>query len=312
MLKKSLWRRTLSISSMTGFARESGEYNFEKTAFSWFWEIKSVNNKSIDVKLKMPGWLDSQLSLFCKNEAARNFARGSFGVYLDIRASNETPEVKINDELLQKLAAKAIELYDTFDGKLQKPSTTELLGLKGVVEVEDAALDEEETAALVGKLSESFSKACLKLKSDREAEGVKIRKALLDILDNIATIVARVEDIAKAQPERLKAKLQEQIAALLEPSNQISEERLAQEVALYVARADIQEEIDRLKAHIKTARDLLSSNEAVGRRLDFLCQELNREANTTCSKSGEIELTNLGMELKTLIEQFREQVQNIE
>ena len=181
-----------------------------------------------------------------------------------------------------------------------------------MVEVEDAALDEEETAALVGKLSESFSKACLKLKSDREAEGVKIRKALLDILDNIATIVARVEDIAKAQPERLKAKLQEQIAALLEPSNQISEERLAQEVALYVARADIQEEIDRLKAHIKTARDLLSSNEAVGRRLDFLCQELNREANTTCSKSGEIELTNLGMELKTLIEQFREQVQNIE
>lgn len=302
----------LNISSMTGFARENGEYNFEKTAFSWFWEIKSVNNKSTDVKLKMPGWLDSQLSLICKNELAKNFARGSFGVYLDIHASHETPEVKINDELLQKLAAKAIELYDSFDGKLQKPSTTELFALKGVVEVEDAALDEDETAALVKKLSESFASACLKLKSDREAEGAKIKTALLDILENIARIVKQVEDIAKAQPEKLKAKLQEQINALLEPSNQISEERLAQEVALYVARADIQEEVDRLKAHIKTARDLLSSNKAVGRRLDFLCQELNREANTTCSKSGEIELTNLGMELKTLIEQFREQVQNIE
>lgn len=302
----------MSISSMTGFARENGEYNFEKTAFSWFWEIKSVNNKSIDVKLKMPGWLDSHLSLICKNEAARNFARGSFSVYLDISAFNETPEVKINEGLLQKLAVKAIELYDGFDGKLQKPSTTELLGLKGVVEVENAALDEEETVALAGKLAESFGKACLKLKGDREAEGAKIKTALLDILNNIAAIVAKIENIAKAQPEKLKTRLQEQIAALLEPSNQISEERLAQEVALYVVRADIQEEIDRLKAHIKTARDLLSSDEAVGRRLDFLCQELNREANTTCSKSGEIELTNLGMELKTLIEQFREQVQNIE
>ena len=302
----------MTISSMTGFARENGEYHFEKTAFSWFWEVKSVNNKSIDVKLKIPGWLDSQLVLACKNRLANYFARGSFGIYLDLSVVNEAPEVKINDELLQKLAAKAIELYDSFDGKLQKPSTTELLALKGVVDVEDTSLNDDETAALAKTLLESFEQACRKLKEDRAAEGAKMKLALLDILGNIADIVAKVEKIAKAQPEKLKIRLQEQIAALLDPSNQISEERLAQEVALYVARADIQEEVDRLKAHIKTARDLLASDEAVGRRLDFLCQELNREANTTCSKSCEIELTNLGMELKTLIEQFREQVQNIE
>ena len=125
-------------------------------------------------------------------------------------------------------------------------------------------------------------------------------------------MVSKVDEIAQNLPARLKDKLQQQIALWLEPSNQISEERLAQEVVLYVTKADIQEEIDRLKAHIKTAGELLNNGGNIGRRLDFLCQELNRESNTICSKSAEIELTNCGMELKALIEQFREQVQNIE
>lgn len=302
----------MSISSMTGFARENNEFRFEKMGFNWYWEVKSVNNKAIDIKNKLPNWLDGALSLACKNIISQNFSRGSFNVYLDLSSTSETSEVKINDELLQKLTIKAIELYESFGDKLQKPSSTELLALKGVFEVENVVLNEEENDCLVRALLQSFEAACKKLKADRQAEGEKIRTALLDILNNVAKIIAKIEGIAQAQPEKLKTKLQEQIAALLEPSNQISEERLAQEVALYVARADIQEEIDRLKAHLETARNLLTSEEAVGRRLDFLCQELNREANTTCSKSSEIELTNLGMELKTLIEQFREQVQNIE
>lgn len=297
---------------MTGFARENNEFRFDKMGFNWYWEVKSVNNKAIDIKNKLPNWLDGALSLACKNIISQNFSRGSFSVYLDLSSTSETSEVKINDELLQKLTVKAIELYESFGDKLQKPSSTELLALKGVFEVENVVLTEEENDRLVKALLQSFETACKKLKADRQAEGEKIRTALLDILNNIANITTKVEGIAQAQPEKLKTRLQEQIAALLEPSNQISEERLAQEVALYVARADIQEEIDRLKAHLETARNLLTSEEAVGRRLDFLCQELNREANTTCSKSSEIELTNLGMELKTLIEQFREQVQNIE
>lgn len=302
----------MSISSMTGFARENNEFRFDKMGFNWYWEVKSVNNKAIDIKNKLPNWLDGALSLACKNIIGQNFSRGSFSIYLDLSSTSETSEVKINDELLQKLTVKAIELYESFGDKLQKPSSTELLALKGVFDVENVVLTEEENDHLVKALLQSFETACKKLKADRQAEGEKIRTALLDILNNIANITTKVEGIAQAQPEKLKTKLQEQIAALLEPSNQISEERLAQEVALYVARADIQEEIDRLKAHLETARNLLTSEEAVGRRLDFLCQELNREANTTCSKSSEIELTNLGMELKTLIEQFREQVQNIE
>lgn len=312
MLKKCLRRTILYLSSMTGFARENGEIKIDKISFNWFWEAKSVNGKSLDIKTKMPSSIEGALSLLIKNMAAKYFSRGNMSVYLDLKSNNLNAEVKINNELLQALTVKAIELYESYNDKLEKPSATELLALKGVVEVEDHSLNDTEMELLQKVLLESFEKLCIHLQQDRQAEGEKIKIALLDIINKVANIVEKVERIAVMQPEKIKAKLQAQISELLEPSVQISEERLAQEVVLYVSKADIQEEIDRLKAHIKTAKDLLNSGEAVGRRLDFLCQELNREANTTCSKSNEIELTNLGIELKTLIEQFREQVQNIE
>lgn len=297
---------------MTGFARQNGEKLFETNGFNWFWEIKSVNGKALDIKTKLPSAFDGLLGMPLKNIAAKYFARGSFSVYLDLKAVGSSIEAKIDDALLQKLTIKAIELYESFPDKLQKPSVGELLSLRGVYEADSGELNEAENQVLAGALLESFEEGCRRLQQDRQAEGEKIKIALLDILDKIANIVAKVEKIAENQPEKLKEKLMMQIVSLLEPSNQISEERLAQEVTLYVAKADIREEIDRLKAHLATARSLLNSGEAVGRRLDFLCQELNREANTTCSKSSEIDLTNLGMVLKTLIEQFREQVQNIE
>ena len=158
----------------------------------------------------------------------------------------------------------------------------------------------------------SFNDCVKSLVKDRQAEGNKIVAVLSAIIDKISDIIPKIEIIADRLPLQLKEKLIQQIASLLEPSNQITEERLAQEVVLLVNRTDIKEEIDRLKAHINTAQELLNSNEAIGRRLDFLCQELNRETNTICSKSAEIELTNYGIQLKALIEQFREQVQNID
>ena len=173
-------------------------------------------------------------------------------------------------------------------------------------------MSEDEESRLLEDLKEGFVNACNRLLQDRRAEGEKIARALTDILDKIAIRVEKIEIVAEILPQKLKERLKGQIKELLDADCQISEDRLVQEVCLYVARADIREEIDRLKAHVKTARQLLSSGEAVGRRLDFLCQELNREANTTCSKSCDIEITNLGMELKMLIEQFREQVQNME
>ena len=152
---------------------------------------------------------------------------------------------------------------------------------------------------------------CQKLKQERQKEGTKIKTALLSILHNIATIVAKIEKTAEMLPEKIKGKLTELLQQYAQDV-EINEDRLAQEIVFLVTKADIREEIDRLKAHIKSAEQMLETDEAVGRKLDFLCQELNREANTTCSKAADIMITDWGMELKALIEQFREQVQNIE
>ena len=301
----------MPISSMTGFARQNGEYSFENTSYNWFFEIKSVNGKSLDIKTKLPSWLDYMANNL-KNIAGKYFVRGNVSVYLDISSSKGSEQIKINEDLLKQLMDKACDVYQSCPNMFNKPSTSEILGLRGVIEIEESRLSDEEQEFLQNKLTESFEEACKNLQKDRRLEGEKIKQALLDIVAKIDTIVVKVETIADILPPKLKEKLMQQIEDLLGKDSQISEERLAQEVTLYVARADIREEIDRLKAHLKTAKELLASNEAVGRRLDFLCQELNREANTTCSKSCDIELTNLGMELKTLIEQLREQVQNME
>ena len=186
-----------------------------------------------------------------------------------------------------------------------------MLNLRGVIEIEESKLSDEQEAELKQKMLADFRLLCQNLRQDRTAEGQKVAGALENILEQIAQRVEKIESIAVALPDKLRQKLNEQIAQYAQDVT-ISEDRIAQEVVLLVTKADIREEIDRLKAHIKAARELLRRDDAVGRRLDFLCQELNREANTTCSKSTDIEITNLAMDLKVLIEQFREQVQNIE
>lgn len=297
---------------MTGFSRKSGDFHFENIDFSWFWEIKSVNNKSLDIKMKVPAWLETDLAQSCKNTLMHFFNRGSFSLYLNLDSTFSNQQLKINEDFLSALLQKSVSLYQQNPDLLKKPSTSELLSIKGVCELEESSLSEEEKTQLLNALLKSFEESCHLLQTARQEEGEKIKQALSDILQNIAHIVSQIEKFSQTLPEKLKTRLQSQINLLLDASNPVSEERLAQEIALYVAKADIQEEIDRLKAHISTAKNLLSLHEPVGRRLDFLCQELNREANTTCSKSCDIELTNYGMDLKTLIEQFREQVQNIE
>lgn len=296
---------------MTGFARKSGEFISGKKVFSWGYEIKSVNGKLLGVKINLPGWLES-LALPMKNIAAKYFQRGSINVFLDISSENGSEEVNINKELLVKLADTAIELYESYGDKLQKPSTGELLSARGVIDDGNSKLSDEEKQALENVLLEGFEQACAALQQDRFAEGRKIRDVLLGIVDKIDDDVKKIIALAAEMPAKIKERLTQQIAELSGGDMPVNEERLAQEIVFFVNRADIKEETDRLEAHLKTARDLLNSQAAVGRRLDFLCQELNREANTTCSKSGSIEITNLGMELKTLIEQLREQVQNME
>lgn len=301
----------MNLSSMTGFARTGGEINSEGCRFSWFWEIKSVNGKALDVKVKLPAQFEN-LGLTIKNTAAKFASRGSVSILLNFDNENREQEVKINEKLLQTLAIKAVELYESYPDKFQKPAASDLLNARGVIESREQFLDEEHQLLLERKLLESLERGCRDWQNDRIQEGEKIRTVLLAIVGKIQRNVDEIESLALEFPQKLKEKLLQQIKELLDNATPVSEERLAQEVTLYVARADIREEIDRLQAHLKTARDLLSKGGTPGRRLDFLCQELNREANTTCSKSCDIEVTNLGMELKTLIEQLREQVQNIE
>ena len=300
----------MNIASMTGFARVQGSFQTADENISWVWEVKSVNNKSLDVKLKLPFGFEEQ-SLLYKAKAAEFLTRGSVGAFLEVEHEKQVKKIKIDEDLLQQLAQKAVILTEQFAGKLAASSAAELLAQRGVIEFEESEMSEEEQVALNEVLLKGFVEACQKLQEDRRKEGEKIAQALQSILDKIAAIVVRVEEISVGLPQKLKEKLAAQVKELA-GDVALSEDRLAQEVVLLVTRADIREEIDRLKTHIKSAEALLQSKEAVGRRLDFLCQELNREANTTCSKAMDIELTNLGMELKALIEQFREQVQNIE
>ena len=301
-------RIILSISSMTGFARETNELELGNVKFGWFFELKSVNGKSLDIKTKLPNFLD-ELSLPMKNVAGKYLSRGNISVYLDLSSSSQNAEIKVNAEVLEKLVNEAIKLYEIYPDKIAKASAAELLSLRGVIETGDDKLGEEDLVLLKEKLISSFEKACSFLCEDRKKEGEKIKEALLDIITKVDSLVKNIEKISENIPQKLKEKLEQQIKEL---SVEVTEERLAQEVVFLVSKADIREEIDRLKVHLKTAVELLNAKEPVGRRLDFLCQELNREANTTCSKSYDIQITNMGMELKTLIEQFREQVQNIE
>lgn len=299
----------MSIASMTGFARVSNTCLLTDKNISWTWEIKSVNGKSLDLKTRLPfGWDDLGLEL--KNTAAQYISRGSVSVNLELNCEDNHRKIKIDTALLDELAQAALSLDEQYKGKLALTSAAELLALKGVIELEDNDLSDDAKTKLKQKILADFDKLCQNLKAARQLEGEKIKLALAQILDKIVEVVEQIETQAQGLPDLLKSRLSEQLQQLR--ASDISDDRIAQEMVLLVTRADIREEIDRLRAHIKTAWQLLEKDEAVGRKLDFLCQELNREANTTCSKSTTLEITNLGMELKALIEQFREQVQNIE
>lgn len=295
---------------MTGFARVNGQFAVDDENISWVWEAKSVNGKGLELKSRLPMGYDD-LSLSLKNEAAKYLTRGNISVNLDITTTQNRKKAVVDEEFLEELTQKAMALAAKYDGKVSAPDAAELLSIKGVVETEEVTLSDEQQDILKQKILADFSELCKNLHAERVVEGQKVAAALIDVLDKIAEIVVRIDNKAEELPEKLRQKLEEQLKQYA-GDVAVSEDRMAQEVVLLVTRADIREEIDRLKAHIQAARDLLSKDEAVGRRLDFLCQELNREANTTCSKSTDIEITNWGMELKVLIEQFREQVQNIE
>lgn len=295
----------MALSSMTGFARShgtSGPYAFE-------WELKSVNAKGFDFRLRLPpGWDDVETA--ARKRATEVLSRGTVYANLTVKRTGAASIVRINEDVLASILKVAAEISARTDAVA--PSVDGLLGIKGVIEVVEPESDEAEMQAARAAVSASFEQALRSLIEMRKREGVALGQILNQRMDEMERLAKQAEEAPGRKPEAIRARLAEQIAALLETSDRFDADRLSQEAVMIAAKADIREELDRIAAHIAQTRELLGKGGAVGRRLDFLAQEFNREVNTTCSKSNDIELTNTGLEMKTVVEQFREQVQNLE
>ena len=295
----------MAVSSMTGFARShgaSGPYAFE-------WELKSVNAKGFDLRLRLPpGW--DELEALAKKRAAESLSRGTVYANLTVKRANALTAVRINEDVLASIVKVAGQLAQRIDAVA--PSIDGLLAIKGVIEVVEPESNEEQDKAAKAAAAAAFDEALASLVAMRRREGVALGQVLLARMNEIETLAKKAEAAPGRKPEMIRARLAEQVAALLDSSDRFDPDRLNQEALLIAAKADVREELDRIASHISQVRELIGKGGPVGRRLDFLAQEFHREVNTCCSKSNDLELTNTGLEMKNVIEQFREQVQNLE
>ena len=296
----------MTLQSMTGFSRSTGQ----DAGFAWTWEGRSVNARSLDIRCRVPGGYEA-VEQAIRAAAVKQFQRGNITLGLSLeRVDQAQSRFRINRELLEQVQALHTELGDAVAAT--PPQIDGLLAIRGMLEpvVETEDLDDraarEEAMIADGRLMLTA------LSDARCEEGRRLDAIMAEHLDVLADLTNAASACASAQPEAIRARLSALVSELLGTDASLPEERLAQEAAILVGKADIREELDRLTVHVAGARDLLAEELAVGRRLDFLCQELNREANTLCSKSADLELTRVGLAMKATIEQFREQVQNVE
>jgi len=298
----------VAISSMTGFARQEGE----KDSCTWTWEIKSVNAKGLDVRARLPNGFE-RLEQLVRKRVQQRFKRGNISLNLNISWPKGDAGFRVNHEVLGELMATLPEIRKQLPDA-EQPSIDGLLALRGVIEMVEENFSDAEREALDQNILSALDAGLDGLLAMRDEEGGRLASVLNERLDEIGGFCQEAEKLAAAQPEAIKKRLSEQVRAILDDTAALSEDRLAQEIAILASKADLREELDRLAAHRVAALSLMNgkSDGGVGRKLDFLCQEFNREANTLCSKSQDIDLTRVGLELKATIEQFREQVQNIE
>ena len=295
----------MALSSMTGFARSQGASG----PYVWGWEIKSVNGKGLDLRFRLPAGWDA-VEVAARKRATEALARGTVYCNLSVTRQGVAPAVKINEPVLNAVIATFNQLTAKIDAAA--PSLDGILALKGVMEVTEQDESEEERRAAEREVIAGFDAALADLLAMRRHEGDALDKLLTARLDEIGTLAARAEAAPGRKPEAIKARLAEQVAALIEAAPRFDSDRLYQEAVMLASRADIREELDRLAAHVAQAQKLLGEGGPAGRKLDFLAQELNRESNTLTAKANDVELTNIGLELKSVVEQFREQVQNLE
>lgn len=295
----------MALSSMTGFARShgsSGPYTFE-------WELKSINAKGFDFRMRLPpGWDD--IEPLVRKRASDTLSRGTVYANLTIKRVIAASAVRVNEDVLASILKVAGDLSAKTGAAA--PTVDGLLGIKGVIEVVEPESDEAEDQAARAAVVASFAEGLKDLVDMRRREGATLGQILGLRLGEIEQLAARADAAPGRKPEAVRARLAEQIEALLETSDRFDPDRLSQEAIMIAAKADIREELDRIASHVAQARELIGKGGAIGRRLDFLAQEFNREVNTTCSKANDLELTNTGLEMKNVVEQFREQVQNLE
>ena len=295
----------MPLSSMTGYARASSALD----GLHWQWEIKSVNGKGLDVRCRVPPGFET-LDLPVREIAQKTLKRGNIQIGLTCDRGGAEQKLAVNETALEQVVVLAERLRERLGGS--PPQIEALLALRGVMDVQAPAEDEALIVKRDQAMLKSAEEAFRALIVMRKAEGAKLSAVLGLHLDRIEKLVLAARDNPARSVDAIRARLAEQVARLMETKASFDQDRLYQEAVLLATRADIAEEIDRLTAHIEAARKFLLSSEPAGRQLDFLSQEFNREANTLCSKSSDRSLTAVGLELKTVIDQMREQVQNIE
>ncbi len=295
----------MPLSSMTGFARSSGEHQ----GLYWQWEIKSVNGKALDVRLRLPQGFEA-LETPVRSALAQAFRRGNLQVSLSVSGAVQRETVRLNQEILDRLVEAGEALRERIGGEPLRADA--LLAIRGVVEVTSLPEEEDQIERRHAAMLDSFGDALRALAAARLEEGARLHAILTGQVARIAELTRS----ARANPARfveaIRARLAEQVSRLMETGAALDPDRLHQEAVLAATRADIQEELDRLDSHVEAAHQLLAASEAIGRKFDFLAQEFNREANTLCSKASDRSLSLIGLDLKTVIDQLREQAQNIE
>jgi uncharacterized protein (TIGR00255 family) len=296
----------LPLTSMTGFADARGVHG----NLRWRWEAKSVNGRGLDLRFRAPLGYEG-LESGARTLATERFKRGSLQIVLTAAADDAGRGFRVDPVALAEAVRLAKRVAD--ETGLQPARVDGLLALKGVVVQEDnAALDDEARMARDAAMLESLAGAYDLLNRARANEGAKLEAVMLKQISEMERFTREARALAVQQPTILRDRMMAQLKELIAPGSTVPEERVAQEIAILASRADLSEELDRLAAHCQEARALIAAREPAGRKLDFLAQEFNREANTLCAKSSDIQLTHVGLALKAVIDQFREQVQNVE
>ncbi len=295
----------MTLQSMTGFARSEGTSG----RYRWAWELRSVNGKGLDLRLRLPSGMEALETAF-RDIASQSLSRGNIQAGLSLSASETKLEAVVNRDALDAVLALKQELGSAIsDAPL---SFDTLLSVRGLVEFREPVETEEVQSARNADIVAGFSAAVAALRSMREREGTSLYALLSTHIDRIEQLTSVINADPSRQPEHIRARLEAQIALIGDGTSGLDRERLYAEAALLATKADLREEIDRLTSHVSAARELLATGGPVGRKLDFLAQEFNRESNTICSKSNASAVTAAGIELKVVIDQFREQVQNLE